>query len=264
MGLLYQTIAGRATNPAALTALTANTGDSFVVQAFNPGAKAVIEQAWAAEATVGVLRIRSPKMHDNVQNLRLTVPSTVATALFPPGAEQMVFSQDTLTVEISGGGAETDVGCVQLYYSDVPGASQRLATWDQVKPRIVDLLTMEVDTAGATTLGDWSAGTAVNNTFDLLKANTDYAVLGYVTSVGVAAVALAGPDTSNFKCGGPGGLQPLDTRNWFVQRGLVHGTPHIPIINSANKGATNSYQCSNAAGATNNIQWFLAQLSPTA
>lgn len=262
MGLLYQTIAGRATNPAALTALTADTGDTFTVQQFNPGAKAVLEQAWAAEATPGVLRIRTPKMHDFAQNLRLTVPSAVATALLPLEFEQPVFAQDVLTVEIAGGGAETDVGCIQLYYSDVPGASQRLALWEQVKPRIVNILVNEVDTTGAATLGDWSAGTAINASFDNLKANTDYAVLGYTTSVGVAAVALAGPDTSNFKVGGPGGLQPIDTRGWFVRMSQQHGTPHIPIINSANKQGTLSFQVSNAAGATNNVAWMLAQLTP--
>lgn len=262
MGLLYQTIAGRATNPAALTALTADTGDSFTVQQFSQGAKAVLEQAWAMEATPGVFRIRSPKMHDFVQNLRLTVPSATATALLPLVFEQPVFAQDTLTLELAGGGAETDVGVVQLYYSDVPGATQRLALWEQVKPRIVNLLTNEVDTTGAATLGDWSAGTAFNASFDNLKANTDYAVLGYETNASIAAVAIAGPDTSNFKVGGPGGNQPLDTRSWFVKMSQEHGTPHIPIINSANKQSTLSYQVSASAGATTNIAWILAQLTP--
>lgn len=265
MGILYHTVAGRVTNPGAVvSALTPNTGDSFTVQNFNAAAGAYLESMWAAEGTPGVFRIRSPKMHDFVQGIRSSVAIASARQLLALPASQVVYPQDTLTVELSGGGAETDVGVYQIYYADNPGADQRLAMWEQIKPRIVNILVNEVDIAGAATLGDWSAGTAINATFDLLKANTDYAVLGYTCQSAVAAVAIAGPDTSNFKVGGPGATEPIEVRDWFVKQSNQHQTPHIPIFNSANKGSTLAYQTSNVAGVTNNVGFILAQLKPSA
>ncbi|MGH7743509.1 MAG: hypothetical protein ACREQ5_01625 [Candidatus Dormibacteria bacterium] len=243
------------------TALTPNTGDTFQVQAFTPSAGAWLEQIFAHEATPGVVRVRSPKMHDNVQNLRLQVTNSIAQRLLPPAAMQELYPQDTITFEATGGAAETDVAFLQLYYADNPGASQRLALWAQVKPRIKNILSVEVAVTGAATLGDWSAGTPINTTFDLLKANTDYAVLGYLAGGAIGAVALAGPDTSNFKVGGPGGLDPIESTSYFVDMSNAYGTPHIPIINSANRGATLAYQCSALASATTNVDFICAELA---
>ncbi len=143
----------------------------------------------------------------------------------------------------------------------MPGADGRFATWDQIQPRIVDLVTNEVSIAAAATIGDWSAGTPINATNDLLKANTDYAVLGYIAQNSVAAVALQGIDTGNLKAGGPGGPSPLETREWFRRMDMALDTPYIPVINSANKGGTLAFQMDNAAGAANLVDFLLAELS---
>lgn len=265
MGLAVEVVTGRVTNPgAALTALTANSGDTFAIRAMAAGSNAWLDDIWAQEATPGVIRVRSPRMHDNVQNLRLINPTASARPLLPDELNQAVYSQDVLTVELSGGGAETDVGCLLMYYENVAGLDARLATWGQVQPRIRNVLTNEVDIAGAGTLGDWSAGTTLNTTFDLLKANVDYAVLGYVCATAVAAVALRGPDTGNVRIGGPGTTEAIETRNWFVRQSQSLSKPFIPIINAANKGATLAFQVSAAAGATNNVAWILAELSSAA
>lgn len=265
MGLAVEVIAGRVTNPGAvLTALTANSGDSFAIRNMNTGSMAWIDDVWAHEATPGVLRVRSPRLHDNVQGIRLTNTQAVARALMPDEINQNVYSQDVLTVELSGGGAETDVGCLLMYYMDVPGLNARLATWPQVQPRVRNILTQEVAIAGAATTGDWSAGTTFNTTFDLLKANVDYAVLGYVCGASVAAVALRGPDTGNVRIGGPGCVEELETRNWFIRQSNISGQPFIPIINAANKGATLAFQVSASASATTTVDWILAELAPSA
>src|SRR5437868_3859242 len=116
MGLAFETIAGRVTNPGAVfTALTANTGDSFAIRSFNPGTPAYLVDMFAQEATIGTIRVRSPRLHDNVQGLRLRVPSTVSRGLMPDQVSQLLYPQDVLTVEMTGGGAETDVGVLQIY-----------------------------------------------------------------------------------------------------------------------------------------------------
>jgi len=262
MGVAYQLLSGRVTNPgAALTALTVNTGDSFQIPKFTDGSLAIIENAWAHAATPLILRIRSPRLHDIAQGLRLTIPEALAKPLLPDEADQPVVSVDTLIVEMNGGAAETDVGVLAMWYADLAGASQRLALWDQVKPRIKNLMTNEVDCTAPATIGNYNAGNPLNLTFDQLHANMDYAVLGYTVSAACAAVAIAGPDTSNLKCGGPGCVDSRVTRDWFVRQSIQTGRPHIPIISADNKGATNVFTLSASAPAAINVSLIMAELT---
>lgn len=262
MGLGYFLTTGRVVNPgAALTAITSNTGDTLQVPSFNRSSPALLENCWAQEGTPGVLRIRSPKLHDNVQGIRLTVPSTSAYPLLPLDADQPLVTLDTLTVELSGGGAETDVAVLSMYIQDMDGANQNLATWEQIAPRIINLLTNEVDCTAPATQGNWTAGNALNFTFDQLHAQSSYAILGYEVSAACAAVAVAGPDTSQLKIGGPGVTDPQTTRDYFVQMSKRSGRPHIPVIKQANKGATTVYTLSANAPAAINVGLILAELS---
>jgi hypothetical protein len=264
MGLASYLISGRVTNPgAAFTALTLNTGDTLQIPSFNRSMGAYLENAWAQEATPGVLRIRSPKLHDNVQGLRLVVPEAAAKPLLADEIDQPVVSLDTLTVELTGGGAETDVAVLMLYIEDMDGADQKLATWDQVKPRVKNILTNEVTIAAPATIGNWSGGTMLNNNFDQLKADTSYAVLGYVVASACAAIAFSGPDTSQLKMGGPGTTDPKYTRDWFIRQSIAGNRPHIPILKSANKGASLVYSLSAAAPAAITAGLILAELSGT-
>lgn len=262
MGLALEVITGRVTNPGAtITAITANTSDTFTVRSFPFESGASLEGIWAKAGTSGVIRVRSPRMHDNVQGIRLRHQANEPRNLLPDEAMQRLYPQDVMTVEMSGSAAATDVGALMVYYRDLPGVDARLAMWEQIQPRMLNILTVPVDITAAATLGDWSAGTAIDATFDLLKSNVDYAVLGYEAQNEVCSVALRGPDTANLRVGGPGSVEPIETRNWFVDQTRLKGTPHIPVINAANKGATLAFQVDNAAGATNQVDWILAELA---
>lgn len=262
MGIAYQIVSGRVTNPGAvITAVTANTGDSFQIPKFSDGSQAFLEQIWVQQPTVGIIRVRSPKLHDNVQAIRLTVPEVVAKPLLPDEADQPLTSIDTLIVEMNGGAAETDVVVLALWYSDLTGAAQNLATWDQVKPRIKNLLTNEVDCTAPAAIGNWNAGNPLNFSFDQLHVNSYYAVLGYEVNTSCAAVALAGPDTSNLKVGGPGTLDSRVTRDWFVRQSIQTGRPHIPLIQAGNKGAVLVYTLAATAPAAINVSLIIAELS---
>lgn len=258
-----EVVAGRALNPGAtLTGVTINTGNSLTVRSFNDPASAWLDALWTQGATAGAIRIRSAKLHDFVQGIRFVNVAGVSRNLIPDELAQRLFSQDTLTVEVSGGGAETDVAAFLAYYEDAGGLDARVASWDQVLPRIVNILTNEVVVTAPATAGDWSAGTAINATNDLLKANTDYAILGYQTLGAVAAVGIQGSDTSNLRTGGPGTTESIETRDWFLSMGKATGRPYIPIINSANKGATLVSVC-NATAAGTTVDLIMAQLSPS-
>lgn len=260
MGAILETLTGRATNPAAFTALTMNTGDSLAVRAFGEAVTAKVEGLWSQQATAGFVRLRSPRMHDNVQGIRLQATAAANPNLMPNEMEQRVYQTDTLVAEIQGGGAEVDAMAIQMYYDGVASGAARLATWDQIKPLIKNVSGHLVDVAGPVVSGDWSGGTNLTNSVDQFHADTFYAVLGYVLDAPCLAVAIKGPDTGNYKSGGPGLQNALETRDWFVEQSRLHGAPHIPVFQSQNKGNTQVHVARITAAGTINVTLILAEL----
>lgn len=266
MGLGIETIAGRATNPGAVLPglqLTNNTGSSFTVRSANESGKITLEGMWAKGATAGVFNIHSPRLHDNTTGISFPYAINTPVDFLAEGPGQNLVPNDPLLAFITGGAAETDCGYATIAYSDLDGIAAVLGTEDEIAPRIKNLVTVRVTTAGAATLGDWSAGTALNATDDKLHADATYAVLGMVPTNQVGAVAIAGADTGNLRVGMPGanaGL-PFDSRYYFVLQSRVSGLPFIPIIKANNKGSTLVYQSDNAAGANNDIFVYMAELA---
>jgi hypothetical protein len=258
-------ISGRATAPGAtLTALTMAAGNSLTVRNGNPNSQISLLNMWAFENAAGIFRIRSPKLHDNVQGIRYRIVASDPVPLMPLGATQKLWPQDTLIAEISGSatGGQIEQGQALIWYSDLPGSNARLAQWTQIQPRVVNYLTVEVPiTTGAG--GGYTGQVAINSTFDLLQANTDYAILGGEVDVLCAAVQITGPDFANFGIGFPG---YLSNRNFpgrfFYELNWQTGLPTIPIFNSANKAGTLVAVVQNQAAAAVNVTLNLVQLAP--
>jgi hypothetical protein len=261
MSAIIEVITGRATNPAALAALTANTGDSFTVRAFGDGVRPMLLNLWSQQATAGFVRVRSNRLHDAVQGIRTNAPAANPKALLAVGSEQELFPTDTLTFEIQGGGAEVDAASMLIRYEGASASQGRFATWQQIKPLIKNYLTVQVDAAGPVTTGDWSPGTNFNNLTNLLKANTFYAILGYQTDAPCNAIAVRGADTGNFRVGGPGSQDPVETRDWFKRLSDEHGQAYIPVINSQNVGNTQTFVSRITAAGTVNVTWNMVELS---
>lgn len=260
MARLIQTIAGRAANPGAtLTALTMATGDSLTVKGIAAKGNILLEQVWAQEATLGVARIRSARLHDAAQGIRLRV-SQSAQVLLPYETPQQLEPLDILTAELSGGGAETDVLCALLYYDQVAGNVGRYATWDQISARIVNILGNEIALTTSATAGDWGGSSALNKTFDTIKP-VDYALLGFLSDTAVGAIGITGPDTGQVRFAVPGALQTLELADYFVELARQTGRPHIPIINGINKGVTNVDAIHTTASVAINVTCILAELS---
>jgi hypothetical protein len=257
-----EVVAGRALNPGAtITALTANTGSSFTVRDFPETSKATLQGLWAQSATAGIVRVHSPRLHDDIQGMRYRVPAALVRDLLCDEAEQVLYPNDNLRFEQSGGGAETDSASMLIYYDDLPGIAARLAMWEEVKPRIVNLLTVEVPVAGPVVAGDWSNGTVITALADLLKADTEYAILGYQTDTNCNSVGWSSSDTGNLKVGGPGPTETVETRDWFVSLSRRSGKPCIPMFNSNNRGSSLAFVALNTAAGTVNVSFSLAQLS---
>jgi hypothetical protein len=253
---------------ASLVATTIATGDTFQVKNTNGGTPAWMLQFWAKNQAAGEVRIRSPKMHDQIDNIRARVQSGLVDYLQPMGVKQRLFSQDVMVVELAGsavGGQIEDV-VQMIYYEDLPGQAARLIDEATLMQRMVlanggvNILTVRLAITCGTTAG-YGGARAINGDSDLLQANTDYAVLGMDSDLRVGAITIKGPDTGNLRIPVPGeiGKQHIFPE-WFRRLSNAYKIPLIPVINSANKGATQIETVSDQAGGTANVRLYLAQL----
>lgn len=263
MGAALEIIGGQVTSAAAtIETLIAAVGDSFTLRAFNDADGAQLVNFWAQEATPGFVRVRSPRLHDNVQGIRLQNPSTHPRALMSKYAQQLVYSTDSLIWELQGGAAEVDVINYLVYYNNLGGAQGVYMAWSDVAPRIESYMGTEVDVVSSATAGTWGPGTAINATSDNFKANRSYALLGYEVSAEVCAVAIKGTDTGNYRVGGPGATESIETRGWFVQLSNDIGKPCIPVIQSNNRGSTLLDVFTNGTSTAVKVALFFALLTP--
>ena len=260
----------------AFEALAACTADSLSIIAFNSPANAYVEEIWSGNSAHKMeVAVFSPRFGDNQFGLRLQnmFNPTLSGAdgdpqlLLPRELDIPVYSTDLLNVQVNGTAADNADVVLQLYYEDIAGAGQRLATWEQVSPLIAQanltqsrVLGIEVTvTPGAT--GNYGTAVALNANDDRLQADFDYALLGLLCDQPVTSIGIKGPDTGFYRIAVPGHWDSRITADWFIQQAKWRGTPHIPIINANNKATTFlDGLSSNNAGATK-VTLILAQLA---
>lgn len=263
MGRALELVTGFVTAPSTTqTALTVATGNSLTVRSHPFESPAHLLQVWADNQSAGILRIRSPRMHDQVQGLRLDVVASEVKPLLPRGMGQALFPQDTLTVDLSGSatGGDIETACMLIYYGDLPGIDSRLMRPAEVLPRVRHLVTVE-NTLALGTSGGYSGEEAIDAEFDLLRANTEYAILGYLVDGECAAVRWRGPFSGNLGLGGPGDDTGRDfTRDWFVNLSEEHDLPLIPVFNAADKSNVLIDGATDENGTDVTVTTILAQL----
>lgn len=256
-----QLINGFATVAAAgIATVTPAPGDTFTVPSFALTDSASLEQVWLNGASVDFARIRSPRMHDANQGIRMRTGGTNLAPLFVWGANQPLYPVDTPIVEIDQTAAASGTISALYSYSNLTGVNPRLATWQDVAPRIRQISGVEVLVSASAAIGSYSPGVALNSTNDNFEAGVDYALLGYLTSSSVSAISVVGQDTGNLRVGGPGPNDPKVTYRWFFEAAYWTGDAWIPIIAANNKGSTLVSQVSNIAAAAQSVTLFLAEL----
>lgn len=262
MGVAIDTIATAVANPgAAFTATVAANGDSLQVKSFAATDSAYLERIIRGGAAAGAVRVRSPRLHDNVQGIRFFTSQTPAIMLMPREYSQVLYAGDTLIVEVTGGAAETDVAALGVYYTNLQGVNARLKSWGDIAGIIRNIKTVTVAVATGA-VATW-VDTAVNATEDLLKGGEDYAILGYTVDVATAVVGVKGPDTGNLRICGPGATDSSDTSEYFIAWTEKSGKPHIPVFNANNKASTFVSTYHNGATQNVNVDLILAELTQT-
>ncbi len=268
MGRILDTVTGFVTAPGAtFTAWTMATGDSLAVRAAIPTSSIWLVGAWAWNQVAGVLRIRSPRLHDNVQGIRMRTPANIVANKIPErltqGAAQRLFTQDTLIAEQTGSAVagQIETGSLLIWYDDVPGVAGRFIDQATLKKNGVNIMGQEVSiTTGAA--GGYSGSVAINSTNDNFKANTDYALVGGVCDTRVATIRIKGIDTGNVGVSFPG--EPTfsdETDNWFASLSASTGIPMIPVLNSQNKGAILVDAVAQQAAVTTVVSLWLVELA---
>ena len=155
--------------------------------------------------------------------------------LMPPDVGQPVHPSDALTVTLSGGTAEVDAGCFGIYYTDLPGTAAKLHSWGDISGAIQNIKPVEVDFTTSATAAVWN-DTVITTTENLLKADTWYAVLGYLTDTAVLCMGIRAPETGNLRICGPGPTSTFRTDNYFIYMAGHRGVPYIPTFNANNRG----------------------------
>lgn len=267
MGLAMDTVgfkrtAGGGGADTDFTAVTVAPGDSLTVRNFNQQSQALLHNITFQYSTAGAaVRARSPLMHDNTQGIRIYPGETLTRFSIAKEAGQMIRPQDNLTVEaISNAASEVVAGALHFWYQDLPGAAARLKMFGDIAGIIKNIKPVLVAAPEAGTTGQWG-DTVITTSEDLLKANTDYAVLGFTIDTLETGVAIKGPDTGNLRVGAPGDIRTDQLARYFADISAEHGLPMIPVINSANKNATYVSLIGRTTGGTPKVQIILAELA---
>lgn len=198
-----------------------------------------------------VAEIKSPRLHDAVHAIHLEQVAS-STAVLPTGLPliplhrppQRLESQDTLEVDTLGsGGGNNDAILLQNYYEVLNGSDARFIDEQTLNDRGLGIANSQVAVT-VTGTGGFEGGVAINSVYDILKANKDYALLGFIcddgggSSLNALAVSLRSSDTGQLRVATPATFSfPEMTSRHFVRLTRGFGIPLIPVFNASNKGS---------------------------
>lgn len=259
----------------AFEALAACTADSTTVIAFPDTASAWVEEVISGNSAHKMeVAIFSPRFGDNQFGLRLQhqFNPTLSGAdgdpqlLMPRRLDIPIYSTDLLNVQVNGTASDNADVILQVYYQDIQGAGQRLASWEQVSSMIAQanstqsrVLGIEVTVTPGTT-GNYGTAVALNANDDRLQADFDYALLGYTVDNATTSIGIKGPDTGFYRIPMPGHWDERITGSWFIDQDYWRPFPHIPIINANNKATTFLDGLSSANAGATKVSLVMAQL----
>lgn len=267
MGAALELISGGVTAPGAvLTAWTPAAGNSLTIRSADIASQIVLAQLWGFNQVAGVQRVRSPRLHDNVQGIRSRISAANVEPLLlnsgDGGVMQKLTTQDVLIVEQSGSAVAGQIegGSLLVYYGNIPQISARFIDPQTLLKIGVNIIGQEVSITTGVAIG-YSGQVAINVTNDNFKANTDYALVGGMVDTRIESIRIQGIDTGNLGIGFPGEpTQRHVTSNFFTRLSMSLGVPLIPVFNSANKNAILIDGFGNQAAITAVVTLYMVEL----
>jgi hypothetical protein len=170
-----------------------------------------------------------------------------------------MYQSDNLSAQAFGTATGNVNLTAQVYYENLPGSAQLLASWEQVKNNFTKSLAIEVTVSPGAT-GQPGTAVAINANDNRWVTDASYAVLGLTTSVPLQCVRLYGPDTGYAKIPAPGHWNAKISAGYFVRQARLRGVPHIPVINSNNVGLTFLDAIHTSAAASTKVSLNVVQL----
>lgn len=260
----------------AFEALAACTGDSLSILNFPDANNAWVEEVVSGNSAHKMeVAVFSTRFGDNQYGLRMQHQFNPTTSgadgdpqlILAKEVDIPVYSTDLLNVQVNGTASDNANVCLQIYYQNIPGVAQRLASWEQVQPLIMQsgqgysrTLGIEVTVTPGTT-GNYGTSVAINANDDRLQADYDYALLGYTVDQPATAFGIRGPDTGFLRIPLPGHWDSRHTGGWFIDASVQRRQPRIPIISSNNKGVTLLDGVSSANPGATKVSLLMAQLA---
>ena len=263
--MLLESIGYQATAAAATgTPGTAFTNDNLTVKNAREGSKVWIVALFSKNQTLGNQQLVWPSGHDVTRGYRWIAPAAKLVTPLALGTLIPINRQELIAPTIVGTAVAADIeqGIITLFYEDMPGQVARLIDYDTLM-RFGTRQTTIAASIDPGVAGNWGGSEAINADSDLLRANTDYALLGACAGLQITAIGFNGPDSGNARVAIPGDIDMFElNQRWFVEWSRATGLPCIPVFNSANKGSSNFVLADDENGAATTFQVNLVELSP--
>jgi hypothetical protein len=211
------------------------TGDSLTIKQCS---QARILAIWAMLQADGFVQIVRQTGNDTTRDLRWPVNGATPCILNPIGIGIPVQPTESLTCTLGEANTSGDIAnaVVLVDYDKAPGYANSHITPSELVRRGINVTTVQA-TLACGTAGGWSGAEILTAETDLLKPNSQYAILGVTTSVACAAIGIRAPDWSNSRVAVPGDpTQPHFCGNFFLQMAKQFGdAPIIPTFAAANR-----------------------------
>mgnify|MGYP001446271084 CR=1 FL=1 len=262
--MLLDTIGYQATAPGAGAPATAVPGDSLTVKNALAGSEIALVTMCGLQTAGGYQQVTAPSFSDTTRGIRGVLSSFATQPLIPLGNYQGLQAQETLSVTINGSAAvgAIEQGWLTVWYANLPGQDGRYMTEAEVEAKTVRFTTVQATIASLAT-GGWSGAELITAESDLLRANTDYALMGITSATSCAAIGVRAPDWANARVAVPGMPGRNDyTEAWFARLSAFTGYPCIPVFNSANKNNIFIDVLANQTAPSVSIALMLVELAP--
>lgn len=220
-------------------AAAAYAGDSLNVRNAVQGTKVRLLNMWVNKQTAGFVQLIHPSGSDSTRDIRYIDQATNPLPMMGVPAVEYMQPQELMTVTIGGSAVAGDFeqGIAWLWYENSPGLIGRYLMPAEVETQRIRAVTVQGSLATGAG-GGWTGAEALNADSDLLRANTDYALIGGVIQTRCNAIGIRAPDWSNMRIGFPGNPTRADlTAAWFSDWSTRLNIPLIPVFNSGNKGS---------------------------